>query len=294
MVHDDSNVPHDNFPESWETFERSGETYGRTDDGKEFKLSAGSTEPQDGRCNAPLRDYERRYGEIRYCGQMPESTFVDEGSDYCKLHKSMDKLMERADELFEHGYFATNYINFAQKIEPEKFLFAVEMFDGLLEQSNIDFEIEYVLRSINTSGADYIQDDEVEVPFPFPQNPLNEFQAQELWYAALSSIMQQNMKETIFEDGVSQETIAASSDMDGKITDVKKEKEEHHLHLPVSRVTKDIKEHLKNGGVEIAGDDDGGVLTFQKNNYTVDLEDDEGEEVEEIGQDEFTSEIEIE
>jgi hypothetical protein len=290
--------PHNDFPESWETFWRDGEAWGRTDTEKEFRLNAGSTEVQDGRCGTPIKDYERRYGEIRYCTQMPESTFVDDGSDYCRMHKSMDALMKQAHELFKHGYFASNYVNFAQKISGEKFLFAIEMFDGLVEQSRHDFEIKYDGRAIDMSESKFIAEDSVNVELPFPTNNLFKFQAQELWYASLASVMQQNMHETVFEEGVSQETIAQSADMEGKITDVKYEKQEHHLHLPISRVSKDIKEHLKNGGVSIKDDDDGDVLTFQKNDYTLSVGDDgpdsdgEENEVETLSADQFTKDVE--
>lgn len=295
---DSPEPPHDEFPQEWETFWRGDTAWGRTDDGKEFELDAGSTESIDNRCGAPLRDYERRYGEVRFCTQMPESTFVDGGSDYCRTHKSMDSLMERAHELFEHGYFASNYINFAEKLNGEKFLFAIEMFDGLLEQSQYDFEVERDVRSIDTSDAEYINEDTVDVELSFPTNPLYKFQAQELWYASLDSVMQQNMHETVFEDGVSQKTIAQSADMEGKITDTKYESVEHHLHLPISRVTKDIKEHLKNGGVSIDAEDDSGTLTFQQNDYTLSLggdeesADDESEAIETLSADDFTKEME--
>lgn len=292
------NPPHDEYPQEWETFWRGDTAWGRTADGKEFQLDAGSTEPKDNRCRAPLRDYERRYGEVRFCTQMPESTFVDGGSDYCKTHKSMDSLMERADELFEHGYFASNYINFSQKLEGEKFLFAIEMFEGLLEQSQYDFEVERDVRAIDTSDAQYINEDSVDVELSFPQNPLYKFQAQELWYASLASVMQQNMHEKVFEDGVTQQTIAQTADMEGKITDTKYEGAEHHLHLPISRVTKDIKEHLKNGGVSIDAEDEGGTLTFQQNDYTLSVggdsesTDDDSDAVETLSADDFTKEME--
>lgn len=295
---DTPDEPHDEFPDSWETFYRGDTAWGRTDDDKEFQLDAGSTEPQDGRCGAPLTDYERRYGEIRFCTQMPESTFVDDGSDFCKTHKSREALMERAHELFEHGYFASNYVNFAGKLSGEKFLFAVEMFDGLLDQSRFDFEREVDERAIDTSDSEYINEDKVSIELPFPTSNTYKFQAQELWYAALASVMQQNMHETVFEDGVSQRTIAQSADMEGKITDTKYEREEHHLHLPISRVTKDIKEHLKNGGVEVGSEDESGTLTFQKNDYTLSVEPDEESaqdasvDAEPMSAEEFTKDLE--
>lgn len=270
----DSPVPHDDFPQSWETFYRNDEPWGRTDDGKEFKLTAGAKEPQDGRCGAPLRDYQRRYGEIRYCTQMPESTFVEDGSDYCKLHKSMDDLMERAAELVKHGAFGRNYVIFSKAMDALEFVLAVEMFDGLLAQSRHEFEVSYEERLVEVD-TDLIAEDEVKVELPFPSNSELSFQYNELWMAALDEVKVQNMQHIVFNDGVSVKTLADSADMEGKITDTVHEKTEHHLHLPISRLTKDIKEHLKNGGVSINEEDDSSVLTLQKNDYTLEVGPDE-------------------
>lgn len=283
--------PHDSFPEAWDTFQRNGETYGRTDTDKEFKLTAGATEPQNGRCGAPLTDYERRYGEIRYCTQMPESTFVDDGSDFCKTHKSMDSLLDRGAELVSHGAFAQNYIVFAQSMDVLKFIVAIEMFDGLLQQSRHEFDIEYEQRAIDTSDSEFIADTEVTVDLPFPNDTMLSFQYNELWLAALDEVKMQNMQHIIFDDGVSRKTIAQSADMEGKITDVKYESQEHHLHMSMSRLTTDIKDHLKNGGVAIDDGEDGSVVTFQKNDYTLDVGEETDDDVEMMSAEEFTKDL---
>ena len=297
---DSPDPPHENYPESWETFYRDGDAWGRTDDGKEFELDAGAQTPQDGRCTAPLRDYERRYGEIRYCTQMPESTFVDDGSDYCKLHKSMDALMDRAVELVEHGAFGRSYVIFSRSMEPLEFISAVEIFDGLLQQSRHKFEVEYDERAVNTSESDLIRENEVAVELPFPTNTRFKFQYKELWQAALDEVKVERMQHCIFDDGVSQKTIAQTADIDGKITDTKYESEEHHLHLSVSRLTKDMKEHLKNGGVEIGAADENGVVTFEKNDYTLDIaptddaDSEQSDAPETVSAAEFSQELDVE
>jgi hypothetical protein len=262
-------------PDDVELFERGDEVWGRDEHG-EFRLDpmTGSEEPQDGRCGAVVKFTMERYGETRYCTGMPESTFVTDGSDFCKHHKSHEALMERAHELFKHGYFATNYTNFVEKLDTAKFLFAVEMVGGLFEMSRHDFDVEHELRDIDASDSELIEEDEITIALPIPTKEMLSLQANELWTAALKQVMTQNMQEVVFEDGVSQKTIAQTADMEGQITDVKYERDEHHLHLPISRLAKDIKEHLTNGGVELQ-EDESGVVTFQKNDYTLSVEPDE-------------------
>jgi hypothetical protein len=269
----------DTVPDDVELFEDDGDVYGRDEHG-EFQLDpmAGSSEPpEDNRCGVPLRHYEDRYGQIRFCTAMKVGNFPDhnyEHDDYCRNHQSRHALMERAHELFEHGYFATNYVNFAEKLPAEKFIFAVEMFRGLMEQSTHDFDTVGEVRVIDTSESDMIVEDEVAVELAMPKNQTYAMQANELWTAALKQVQVQNMQEIVFDDGVEKQTLADSADMEGQITDTHYESTEHHLHLPISRLATDIKNHLQNGGVAV-DDDESGVITFQKNDYTMDVSPDE-------------------
>jgi len=262
----------ESVPDDVYLFKSDGEIWGKDDHG-EFKIKpmAGSDEPRDDRCGWTMKYTMERYGQMRYCTAMPESTFLGEdGSKYCRHHKSAEKLMERAEELFEHGYFSTNFVNFAEKLDPEKFLFAVEMFGGLVEMSTHEFEVVEKERDIDATDSTLIAEDTVSVGLPIPTNDMLMMQANELWTAALKEVMSQNMSEAIFSEGMEKQSVAASEGMEGQITDTITEPEEHHLHLPLSRVAKDIKNHLENGGVAI-DDDDGGVVTFQKNDYTLDV-----------------------
>lgn len=304
MAHDTSRsrVP-DSVPQNVELFEEDGDVYGRDEHG-EFRLEpmAGAPEPpQDERlCGVPLKYHEERYGETRYCTAMKVGNFPDtkyEHDEYCRNHQGRHQLMERAHELFEHGYFAVNYANFAEKLDATKFLFAVEIVGGLFEMSRHDFDTTTEERVIDTSESDLIQEDAVAIELPIPQKETLSFQANELWMAALDEVKVQNMQEAVFTKGMSQKTLADSADMEGQITDTKYESAEHHLHLPISRLTKDIKEHLQNGGVAI-DDDDSGAVTFQKNDYTLDVSPDEAdsedaESVSEVGS-EFTEQLESE
>lgn len=262
----------DTIPDSVELFKQDGDVYGRDEHG-EFKLDPlrGASTPEDGRCGAVCKYTQERYGQTRYCTAMPESTFVDDGSDFCKRHKSKEALMKQAQELFEHGHFAVNYVNFSKRLSPTKFLFAIEMVGGLFEMSQHDFEIAKETRTIGTKDTILIAEDAVDVELPIPTNVTLSFQADQLWQAALAEVEMNNMREVVFDDKMEKQKIAQSADMEGKITDTKMESVEHHLHLPISRLTKDIKEHLQNGGVHL-DDDDSGVVTFQQNDYTLDVE----------------------
>jgi hypothetical protein len=276
MVNDNlrNRVP-DTVPDDVELFEQDGDVYGRDEHG-EFKLDpmAGASEPpEDDRCGVPLRHYEDRYGQIRFCtalhvGNFPNNNY--EYDEYCRNHQSRHALMERAHELFEHGYFAINYVNFAQKVSTPKFLFAVEMVGGLFELSRHDFEVETETRVLDTEDSELIYEDAVEVELPLPSADNLSMQANELWTASLKEVMTQNMQEAVFSEGMATETMVDSADMEGQITDAAYEQEEHHLHLPISRLAKDIKEHLQNGGVSI-DDDDSATVTFEQNDYTLEV-----------------------
>lgn len=272
----------DSVPDDVELFEQDGEIYGRDEHG-EFVLAPdmrGAAEQQDGRCGEVCRYSQERYGEIRYCTAMPAKNFPGYESEYCKQHIGHENLMKGPEELFKHGWFSENYVSFVEKLPASKFILAVEMLDGLFEMSRHDFDCDVVEKIVDTSESDLIPQDAVSVKLPIPQNTSVMFQANELWMAALDEVKVKNMQEAIFKEGMEKQTLTESADMDGSITDTHYEHTEHHLHLPVSRLTKDIKEHLKNGGVAI-DEDDSGVVTFQKNNYTLDVEPEEAEQSEE-------------
>lgn len=291
----------DSVPEDIELFKRGDEIHGRDEHGEfQIKPMAGTETPQEGRCGVPLKFYETRYGQIRYCGGLPVGRFNQtqyDNQDFCKHHQSRKAIMERAYEMFEHGYFATNYINFAKSLSAPKFLFAVEMVGGLFELSKHEFDPAIETREIDSSDSDIIEEDSVSVDLPIPTNETVSVQANELWTAALKQVMTQNMQEAVFKDGMSKKTLTASSDMEGQITDTHYEMTEHHLHLPLSRVAKDIKNHLENGGV-LLDDDDSGVVTFQKNDYTLDVrpqknDSDDAENLSEVSED-FTEQLKSE
>jgi hypothetical protein len=229
----------------------------------------GTSEPQDGRCGAVLKYTYERYGETRYCGALPSKHFPGYDSEFCKNHHSRESLMERAIELVEHGAFGKNYVVFERSLDSLEFIMAVEMFTGLLEQSRHDFETEQFVTEVETDDTDLIEEDNIELEMPLPTNSNLQFQANELWHASLDEVKQNRLQEALFTRGMSEQSVVASEGMEGTITDTIREPSENPLHLPLSRLTKDIKERLKNGGVSIDGEDDSGVVTFQKNDYTL-------------------------
>lgn len=226
----------------------------------------GSPMPREGKCGMPLKYAEKRYGEKRYCNMWQLTDGIT-----CHFHTNMTNIMDNWSEMIEHGAFAQKYLIFVEKLSPLKFIFAVEMFSGLLEMSELAFDVEHEVREIDTTDSIYISEDSVTVTLPIPTNKQTSFNAAELWEASLDQIKMQNIQETLFDDGMESETITATSDDSGTITDTIVEKREHHLHLPLSRLTKDVKNHLKNGGIDINGDDSAGSITFQKNDYTLDV-----------------------
>jgi len=254
-----------------ECYISGGELWGRGPHG-EFPIDPprGSPTPIEGKCAIPLKFSTKRYGETRYCMSWQ---LTDERT--CKKHKGMASFMDNWTDMIKHGGFAQKYLIFVKKLSPLKFIFAVEMFGGLMEMSDIDFEVTHELRDLDTSDSQFVEEDSVEITLPIPTNDAATFNASELWQAALDEVKMQNMQEVIFDEGVSQESVSASADMEGHITDTITEKREHHLHLPLSRLTKDIKNHMKNGGVDLNDDDESSVLTFQKNDYTLSVEPDD-------------------
>jgi len=246
---------------------QDGELWGKGPHG-EFPVDPprGSPMPIEGRCGMPLQFAEKRYGEKRYCMLWQLTDDIA-----CRVHKHKTNFMDNWSNMIEHGAFAQKYLIFVEKLTPLKFIFAVEMFGGLLEMSDLNFDVKTEVREIDTTDSTYISEDAVTIQLPIPTNKQASFNAAALWEASLDQIKMQNIQEVLFDDGMEAETITATSDDSGTITDTIVEKREHHLHLPLSRLTKDVKNHLKNGGIRLNDDDNAQAITFQKNDYTLDV-----------------------
>lgn len=271
----------DFLPEDTAIFYKGDELWGLDDHG-EFRVDPprGSPEKQDGRCNATLKYTEERYGETRYCSRTPYWPADDsdeEPSEFCKVHKGFDALMERAIELIRHGYFGRNYALFEESLDASEFAMAVDMFAGLLESSQYDFNVDTEVYIVDASDDPFIEDEEILVEVYYPQSEKYKTQAQELWYFALDEVVEQRMQNIRLQQGVSTSHVVATADEDGAITDRIEEGSEHHLNLPISRLTKDKKNRLKIGGVEVGAEEGDQHVTFTTGDYVMDL----GNEVEE-------------
>lgn len=274
----------EHLPDDVAIYEQDGILYGLDDDG-EFEIDPprGNAEPQNGLCNATLTRSQERYGETRFCGRTPywpSDDSDEEPSGFCRNHKGREQLMERAIELVEHGYFGRNYVVFEQSLDASEFIHAVNMFAGLLEQSRYDFEVEKERRAIDASSDDLVGVDSIEVTLPLPQTKVYGSQAQELWHFALDEVVEQRMQHLRLVKGVDGEHIVATADEDGVITDTKTEASESHLNLPISRLSKDKKERLKIGGVEVGAEEGDQTFTFTTGDYVMDIGDEAPEETE--------------
>jgi len=240
------------------------------DDHGEFYLDRGTgSKPLDDDysydvCGATLNYTFERYGQKRYCEGMARSNFHDfeddKWSSYCKHHRSRESLDKLQMRSFKSGAYTQSYKTLAKVLPPHKYLVAVELYENLRQQSVHDFgETSYAEQVLLTEDADWLEDDKIKVQFPVGEHKRPNEKA--LWFAALDFCRIESMEEQIFEDaftsdrGVGEREVTVTVTEDGReITD----EEEHHLNLPLSRITKDYKRHLEFGGVPIeAGDDEG-------------------------------------
>lgn len=248
----------------------------------EYNPHSGSQSSTEGRCNAVLKHTEERYGEKRFCAALPQSCFGGEAkdSDYCKNHVSREKIVKQQYDSFKTGAFVQSYIHLFDKLGAAKQIVALELFESLLTESQYEFEPTLVEYDIDSSEAEFVLEDTVTVDIPVPQT--KKVRGQSLWYAALSFIKVQNINEQLFADaldngtGVSErETVVAITEDGRQITEM----EEHHLNLPLSRIEKDYKEHLKLGGVDMSSDDDNDVISVDNREWTLSvMPDEEGDD----------------
>jgi hypothetical protein len=166
----------------------------------------------------------------------------------------MEDLMKRHKDLYEHGGFATSHVHVLDKVSVDKQAFIIDLYDDLLDRAVFDYDVEYVPVELDTSSVEYIPHDELTRQFPVPNSKLLE--ASRLFMAACDTIRMLDMQSIVLDNGPEGSTLAAHGTAEsGTIVDTIEEKREHHLNLPLSRLTKDHTEHLEIGGV-IADEDD--------------------------------------
>jgi len=228
--------------------------------GRNYNPYAGSRTKTDGRCNARLTRWEDRYGEKRYCTQLPTSTHsTGEDLPVCGVHKDQVNLMERAKDLTDTGVFTKTPIYLFDKLDAAKQVLALSNLDSLQADAEFDYAINLSEYEVDLSDSEYpipdslqeLADDDsvLEVGVPVPSQHGHRFLA--LWLASLNMVKQLNIDERILEDGLLVSKTVATADDEGVITDSLSDDEEHPMHLTQSRLAKDNKEYLKFGGVQL-------------------------------------------
>lgn len=232
-----------------------------------YDEDAGSTTPVEGRCNAPLRHWESRYGELRYCTCLKESVFNDVDHDYCKVHSGRHALEMRAQEALQHGFYSKTVDHHYDKLDAWEKTVVHGLFESLMGDSHYEFSPEYETKVMDYSECDLVpsvadEDDTLELDVPYPTEKGD--RAMSLMVASCMTLTAMDMQGTIMDStggtGMGEATTNAEAEYVGydesssKTFETLEELEEHHLNLPLSRVTRDRKELLKYGGVNIDGE----------------------------------------
>lgn len=252
----------------------------KSDEHGEYDPDAGSPHPVDAEdvgydpCNAVLKYTFERYGERRYCTGMAVSNFTKHGVDtayehpqFCKHHQARAELMKQHEDNFKTGAHAKSHEHVFQHMPPHKQIMANDLYRSLLEESKYDFETETVELEIDVSGKDFAPDaDAIILEHEVPTE--HEIRAKALWHASLDFITMESIKQEQFrvaaeetfegrELAVGESIKVVTVTEDGReITDT----DEHHLNLPLSRITKHYKEHIKFGGVQYDGEENDGSM----------------------------------
>jgi hypothetical protein len=257
-----------------------------SDEHGDYKEDAGSAKPMADRCAAPLRYSLERYDEWRYCTQFPRSYYVDEDhpkySHRCRHHQIHDEQvredvnMKNAKRLYKHGAFIESHRVLFEVMDLTDLMYAVGIYRGLLEQSRYDFDAteEEVVVDVNDEEIDE-EEALLEVPIPSRDTYMN--RAESLLLASLDYCRMKTLNVELFKtetfEGMT--TVATGTNEGGHIVDSIQEKREHHLNLPLSRLTKDYKKHLEVGGIDLDNEDD--AVTVDNRSYTLDYGPDEND-----------------
>lgn len=245
----------------------------KRDEHGEYDPDAGSPHPVEEEdvnytpCNAVLKYTFERYGERRYCTGMAVSNFGDaanyEHGQFCKHHQVRAEIMKQHEENFKTGAYAKSHQHTFQRLPPHKQLMANDLYKSLLTESTYDFQPDEMELEVDVSGSDFAPDaDTLVLDHPVPTE--HEIRGKALWHASLDFITMESIKQEQFRVSAEEtyegrelavgETISVVTvTEDGReVTDT----DEHHLNLPLSRITKHYKEHMKFGGVKYDTDDD--------------------------------------
>jgi hypothetical protein len=254
----------------------------KSDEHGEYDTDAGSKEPVTEEemgyipCNAVLKFTFERYGERRYCTAMAEENFIEDGSTFCKNHKGRENLMERHADQMKTGAYSKSHSHAFQNMEPHEAVLANDMYKSLLEESKYSWDEEVVELRVDASNSDFggPEVDTIVMDHPVPTNE-HKIRAKALWFAALDFVIMENIREEQFRVAMEEDLAVGEAEYEketesGRIIKVK---DEHHLNLPLSRIQKDYKEHMKFGGV--AMDDDSEQASMGAREWVVKVEPDE-------------------
>lgn len=235
--------------------------------GYPYNPETGSKSPQGGRCNAPVDNYEERYGERRYCGQLPVSHFKnDVDHDYCRKHKGRANIDVRAEELLQHGMSARTRDHVYRKLPDWQRLYIYGLHETLMAFSVHEYSPEYELKEFDFGDAPFSpnvegQDGPVyKIHVPHATENLDREVA--LWAASVDGVKLELANAQIAVDEMSVEKTehaqltAPPSEHDNSPQEWRTIETlvEHPLNTAYSRLVKDRKELLKYGGIAVEGE----------------------------------------
>lgn len=231
----------------------------------------GSQSPTEDRCNAMLSAWEDRYDEPRYCMRLPEDRFVSDGSDFCKVHKQREGLMERASDAFTHGLYSKTIRHTYDKLSAVQKLTVLGFYDSYTQESTFNFDVDleqYQLDFADYDGelpieitADLDDEGQLSVGVPIPTD--HQVRAFALYRAALMDMkVSLADRETLPDpdDDLAamekEQIIEVVTDDEGNVEDTYTADLEHHLNVPISRADGDREDLLVFGGVPLEGNAD--------------------------------------
>lgn len=268
----DIDVPYGSAVEEvW--YDESDDVWYGADAHGEFRLDRGATEPKTSEelgykpCNCIVKFTYDRYDEKRYCTGLAVSS-----KGTCKHHKNRahEKFLNGGRNLMKTGAQAQSHKNVFKYMEPYQKVTANDIYKSLIELSAYDFDCDIYELEVSCTDSDIFEGDHMILEHPIPTQ--KKVKCKALWYAALDFMTMELMRKERFRTAFEQTndpsvgtdkvtvgerwTVVASGEQ-GAV----KDKEEHHLNLPLSRMQKDYKQELTFGGVEMEKETEGGDVS---------------------------------
>lgn len=230
----------------------------------DYNPTAGSPEPVEGRCNATLRHWRTRYGEKRYCTQLPKEHWMAghierDLSDYlCRIHQDRVNIIMHAKELLQHGVYAKTREHVYDKLDPWDKLLCHAMYESLLADSVYEFAPEFETVTLDFEDHESVpepadEDDRLDVDVPHATEKMD--RAQILWCAAVDTMKMLKANAQIAADEMEvtstehAQLTAPTEDNPNQAFKTIEQTKEHHLNLAYSRLVRDRKDLLAYGGV---------------------------------------------